>query len=71
MSLSVLKVVMLTRRGSGPCGLDADGWRKILTSRSFGTVLSELLKTLALFVKRLCLEEIRNAESLESFIAAD
>ena len=26
-------------------------------------------KTFALFVKRLCLEEIKNAESLESFIA--
>ena len=65
----ILKAAMLTKGGSGPSGLDADGWRKILTSRSFGTASSELRKTFALFVKRLCVEEIKNAESLESFIA--
>ena len=65
----ILKAAMLTKRGSGPSGLDADGWRKILTSRSFGTSSSELRKTFALFVKSLCVKEIKNAESLESFIA--
>ena len=68
MSL-ILKAAMLTKRGSGPSGPDADGWRKTLTSRSFGTASSELGKTFALFVKRLCVEQIKNAESLESFIA--
>ena len=63
-----MKAAMLTKGGSGPSGLDADGWRKILTSRSFGTVSSKLRKTFALFVKSLCVEEIKNAESLESFI---
>ena len=28
----ILKPVMLSKEGSGPSGLDADGWRKILTS---------------------------------------
>ena len=65
----ILKAVMLTKGGSGPSDLDADGWRKILTSRSFGTSSSELRKTFALFVKSLCVEEIKKAESLESFIA--
>ena len=65
----ILKAAMLTKGGSGPSGLDADGWRKILTSRSFGTLSSELRKTFALFAKSLCIEEIKNAESLESFIA--
>ena len=65
----ILKAARLSKWGSGPSGLDADGWRKILTSRSFGTASSKSRKTFALFVKRLCLEEIRNAESLESFIA--
>ena len=65
----ILKVAMLTKGGSGPSGLDADGWRKILTSGSFGTALFELRKIFALFAKRLCVEEIKNAESLESFIA--
>ena len=65
----ILKAAMLTKGGPGPSTLEADGWRKYLTSRSFGTASSELRKTFALFVKRLCLEEIRNAESLESFTA--
>ena len=65
----ILKAAMLTKGGSGPSGLDTDGWRKIVTSRSFGTASSDLRKIFALFVKRPCLEEIKNAESLESFIA--
>ena len=65
----ILKAAMLTKGGSGPSSLDADGWRKILASRSFGTASSDLRKTFALFVKRLCLEEIKNTESLESLIA--
>ena len=65
----ILKAEMLTKGGSGPSGIDVDGWRKILTSRSFGTASSYLCKTFALFVKRLFLKEIKNAESLESFIA--
>ena len=65
----ILKAAIITKDGSGPSGLDADGWKKILTSRSFGTASSDLRKTFALFIKRLYLEEIKNAESLESFIA--
>ena len=64
----ILKAAMLTKHGFGPSGLDADGWRKILISCSFGAASSDLRKTFVLFVKRLCLEEIKNAESLESFI---
>ena len=49
----ILKAAMLIKGGSGPSGLDADGWRKILISRSFGTASSHLRKTFGLFVKRL------------------
>ena len=65
----ILKAAALTNGGSEPSGLDENVRRTILTSRSFRTAQSELPKTFALFVKRLCLEEIRNAESLESFVA--
>ena len=58
----ILTAAMLTKEASGPSGLDADGWRKTLTSRSFGTASSELCKAFTLLVKRLCLEEIRNTE---------
>ena len=67
----ILKAAILTKGGSGPSGLDPVGWGKILTSRSFGTALSELRKTFALFVKRPCLEEIRNAESRSHSLHTD
>ena len=60
---------MLTKDESGPSGLDADNWRKNLTSRSFRTASSKMRKTFVMFVKRLGLEKIRNEESLESFAA--
>ena len=53
-----MKAAMLTKGGSAPSSLDADSWRKILTPRSFGTASSDLRKTFAPFVKRLCFEEI-------------
>ena len=67
----IFNAAMPTKGGSGPSGLDAGGWRKIFTSRSFGTATasSELCKTFALLVERLWLNEIRNTESQESFIA--
>ena len=67
----IFNAAVLTKGGSGPSGLDADGWRKIFTSRSFGTATasSELCKTFALLVERLWSNNIRNTESLESFIA--
>ena len=40
----ILKAAMLTKSESRPSGLDADCWRKILTSRSFGTALSEFVQ---------------------------
>ena len=36
----IFKAAMLTKGGSGPSGLDADGWIRILTSRSFGAASS-------------------------------
>ena len=54
----ILKAVMPTKGRSGPSGLDADTWRKILKSRSFATASSDLRTRFALFFKRLCLEEI-------------
>ena len=57
----ILKAALLTKWASGLSGNDADGWRKILTSHSFGTASSKSCKTFPRFVKRLCLEEIKKS----------
>ena len=48
--LSALK----TRGGAGPSGLDGDGWRRILTSNSFGNEPSELCSSIAKLTRSLC-----------------
>ena len=35
----IFQAAINTRGGSGPSGMDADGWRMILASSQFGTVL--------------------------------
>ena len=60
---------MLIKGGSGPSGLDANGWRRILTSRAFGTATLDLRKTFDKLMKKLCVEELESPSSLESFVA--
>ena len=52
--LVIMKASMLIKGGSGPSGLDANGWRRILTSRAFGTATLDLRKTCAQLIKKLC-----------------
>ena len=65
----IMKAEKLIKCSSRHSCLYVDGQRKNLTSRSFGTASSELHKAFPLFVKQLCLEEIRNTEYLDSFAA--
>ena len=65
----IFKTATLTKEGSGPSDLDADGCRRILTSRKFGTSSSDLRKTFARLIKRLCIEELETTTSLETFAA--
>ena len=39
----ILKASMLTKGGSRPSGLDADGWRRMLSSREFRTLSNQLI----------------------------
>lgn len=69
----VRKAAIRTKGGSGPSGLDADGWRRIITSNAFGTCASDLRKAIADFIKYICVNEIEcqnNKTTLESFIAS-
>ena len=54
--------------GSGPSEMDADGWRKPLTSKVYGDCGVDLRTALANFTKRMCREDVCD-DSLEAFIS--
>ena len=58
---------MLTKVGSRPSGLDADGWRRI--SRTFETATLDLRRKFTQLIKTLCVEEPESPSFLESFEA--
>ena len=43
----VLKAALETKGGSGPLGLDADGWRRILAPKMFGDCGKDLREAIA------------------------
>ena len=53
-----MQVATLTKGGSGPSGMDAYGWRRILCSTAFGTSNLDLQNIIAEMIKKLCIEEI-------------
>ena len=62
----------ITKGGSEPSGLDADGLRRIIISSCFGTVTSDLRRLIPELVKKLCMTNISNSvncASLESLVA--
>ena len=65
----VMRAATLTKGGSGPSGLDADGWRRLFTSRQYGNSSSDLRKAFANFIKKLCVEELESTKSIEAFTA--
>ena len=52
---TIANTALLTRGSSGPSGLDADGWRRILVLKNFGAAGHNLRSALATFAKRLVL----------------
>ena len=65
---SVRKATLKNRGVSGPSGMDADGWRKVLTSKQFGDSSTDLCKTLANVIKKLCIEK-DPSNTLEAFLS--
>eukprot|EP00794_Sanderia_malayensis_P000712 gene712-16297_t len=51
---SVRKAAIRTKGGSGPSGMDGEGWRRILTSNSFGDASENLCNAFASAIKKLC-----------------
>ena len=50
---TIMKSALRTRGSSGPSGLDADGWRRILVSNNFGNVGKDLRCALSGFAQKL------------------
>ena len=65
---SVKKAILKTKGAAGPSGLDADGWKRILTSNQFGSSSNDLCKTFAEVIKKLCTTEDLSS-SLEALLA--
>ena len=64
----IKKAAIKTKGGSGPSGMDADGWRRILASNSFGQCSTDLCKAMAKCVRKLCSEENLHS-NLEAFLS--
>ena len=70
---SVRKAAIRTIGGSGPSRLDADGWKKMLTAKVFGSYTCDLRKAIADFIKCICINELEfqnNTMSLKTYIAS-
>ena len=70
----VKEAALKTKGGSGPSGLDADGWRKILVSKSYGTINADLRRAFANVIKKICTERLpvdttKDETPLEAFLA--
>ena len=57
----IKKAVLITKGGSGPSGIDADGWKKILVSKVYGDAGEDLRKTLAKFIIKTCTTDINHS----------
>ena len=49
----IQKAAVKTQGGSGPSGMDADGWKRILTSKQFGKHSIDLCKAFAEVIKNI------------------
>ena len=57
-----------TKGSSGPLGMDADGWKWILTSKQFAESSSDLCTTIAKMIKKLRIDKDL-ANTLEAFLS--
>ena len=54
---TVKEAALKTKGASGSSGLDADGWRKIIVSKSYGTINADLRRAFANVIKKICTEK--------------
>ena len=54
----VKEAALETKGGSDPSGLDADGWRKILVSKSYREINADLRRAFVNVIKQICAERL-------------
>ena len=64
----IRRAMIKTTGGSGPSGMDSDGWKRILLGSSFRDCSTNLCNSIALVARKLCTIENLNS-SLESLLA--
>ena len=70
----VKEAALKPKGGSGLSGIDADGWIKILVSKSYGTINADLRRAFANVIKKICTEKLpvdttKDETPLEAFLA--
>ena len=65
---SVYKAAMNLHGSGGPTLVDADGWRRLLCTKSYGNASVNLCQSVANLAKKLCREAV-DPESLKEFVA--
>ena len=58
-----------TKGSAGPSGLDAEEWRKMISSHMYGNISDDLCHAIALMTRELCSSEISDPESISSLLA--
>ena len=56
---NIVKAALRTKGSAGPSGLDAEGWRRMLISKTFVNETVNLRSSVALMAKHLCTNEIK------------
>ena len=71
----VKEAALKTKGGSGPSRLDAEGWKKIIVSKSYGTINADLRRAFVNLIKNICTEKLpvdttKNETQLEAFLVS-
>ena len=65
----IRKCAVRTNGASGPSGLDADCWKKMIGGGSFGAVSDDLCHAIALMARQLCIDELKDPGSISAISA--
>ena len=62
-------IAIKTKGAAGPSQLNADEWRRILATKTYGTEGVDLCKSIARLTKMLCVEDIDDPDSISALMA--